>query len=145
VRGDANGSCPNKLAKDRAGRSHRKCGRLRRDAEFERVRAEGGSWSSPLMVLRAAPAPEGIRFGTIASKRLGKAVRRNRVRRLVREAIRRVCDRLRPGWDLVIVARSQMVAASADQVQSALEELASRAGLIVGPPEDQTSAGGFLL
>lgn len=118
---------------------------MRRDAEFERVRAVGQSWSSSLLVVRAAPSPGAtVRFGTIASKRLGKAVRRNRMRRLIREAIWRVCPRLKPGWDIVIVARSKLVDASSRQVQVALEELVSRAGLVEGPPDDQATTGGSL-
>jgi ribonuclease P protein component len=97
-----------------------------------------------MLVLRAAPGPGSeIRFGTVTSKRLGKAVRRNRARRLVREAMRQVCSRLRPGWDLVFVVRSGAVGASAGEVQADLELLARRAGLLEGPPEDEVSAGGF--
>ncbi|HVC32252.1 MAG TPA: ribonuclease P protein component [Chloroflexota bacterium] len=123
----------------------RRCERLRSDSEFKQVRTEGRSWSSPLLVLQAAPNRAGtVRFGIIASKRLGKAVQRNRARRLVREAVRRLCHRLRRGWDLVIVARTGLVEASLEAVSLALEDLFSRAGLFDGPPvANESSAGGF--
>jgi ribonuclease P protein component len=97
-----------------------------------------------MFVLRAARGPASeIRYGMIAGRRLGKAVRRNRARRLVREAMRRLCGRLQPGWDLVVVIRSGVVGASAGEVQSELDLLARRAGLLDGPPEDDGSTGGF--
>jgi ribonuclease P protein component len=113
-------------------------------ADFDRVRAEGQSWSSPTLVLRVAPGPANeIRYGLVASKRLGKAVRRNRARRLVREAMRQVCARLTLGWDLVFVIRSPALGSKLGPVRADLELLARRAGLLDGPPEDRVSDGGF--
>ncbi len=100
-------------------------------------------WSSTMLLMRIAPGPEGqIRFGIVTSKRLGKAVRRNRARRLLREAMWRLCSRFRPGTDVVLVARSGILGVKADQVLQDLEALVSRAGLLEGPPEDRSSAGG---
>jgi ribonuclease P protein component len=96
-----------------------------------------------MFLLRAARGPaDEIRYGTVTSKRLGKAVRRNRARRLVREAMRRLCGRLRTGWDLVIVVRSGALGAKAGEVVADLTVLATRAGLFEGPPEDEVSDGG---
>lgn len=121
--------------------------RLRTKAEFARVRAEGRSWSSRLLVLQAVPNESGrLRAGIIVSKRLGKAVRRNRVRRQVREAIRSLRPRLRGGWDLVIIARPAAVGASFADVQLALEEVLRRAGILDGPPvASESPAGGLPL
>jgi ribonuclease P protein component len=79
----------------------------------------------------------------VASKRLGRAVRRNRARRIVREAMRHVCARLRPGWDLVLVIRSAAIGATMGAVLADLELLARSAGLLDSPPEDRVSDGGF--
>jgi len=84
-----------------------------------------------------------VRIGLVATKRLGNAVRRNRARRLLREAIRKLGPSLRPGSDLVIVARSALLDASLDQIQAALSETLSRAGLLGGPPPENSSVDGL--
>lgn len=95
--------------------------------------------------MRTAPALHGsVRFGIVTTKRFGKAVQRNRARRLIREAMRRLCPRLQAGWDIVIIARPRLLEASAHNVQESLEALLGRAELFAGPPEeDHASAGGF--
>jgi len=100
-----------------------------------------------LVILRAAPAAhETVRFGAVTTKRLGKAVQRNRARRLIREAMRQVCPHLRTGWDVVIIARPRLLEASAPQVQAILEDLLRRAELFASPPEgNRPSTGGLAL
>ncbi|MGH6816562.1 MAG: ribonuclease P protein component [Hyphomicrobiaceae bacterium] len=85
---------------------------LRRRSEFLRVRG-GLRWVAPAFVLeaRARSGPEtdlqGPRFGFTVTKKLGKAVTRNRIRRRLREAVRtRVGLCARPEFDYVIVARA---------------------------------------
>ncbi len=118
---------------------------MRSSADFSRVRTEGRSWSTPLLVVQAAAnRRDTVRVGVVVSKRLGKAVRRNRIRRLIREAVRVLCRRLRSGWDLVIIARSRMTEARFAEVQAALEEALTRAGLLLGPPvATESPTGGF--
>jgi ribonuclease P protein component len=48
------------------------------------------------------------RFGVTASRRIGNAVVRNRAKRIMREAIRRVVIETQPGFDLILVARSSI-------------------------------------
>lgn len=59
------------------------------------------------------------RLGLVVTKRLGKAVRRNRVKRLLREFFRRHKDRLPPG-DLIIMAKKGAAALAYQQVQEEL-------------------------
>src|SRR6185312_15494468 len=63
--------------------------RLTYDADFRRVRTQGRSWAHPFAILCALPnnLPHN-RYGFSVSKRLGGAVVRNRVKRLLREAVR---------------------------------------------------------
>ena len=71
------------------------------------------------------------RFGVSASAKLGNAPRRNRAKRVVREAYAALCGRLRPGYLLVIVARSPCYDKKnkTEQVKSMLENALGRLGL----------------
>ncbi len=82
--------------------------RLRRTADFDRVRREGLRQRGYYCALGAAPAPQAdapTRVGYVTSRALGKAVKRNRARRLLREAVRRLADQLPTGWDIVLIAQ----------------------------------------
>lgn len=104
--------------------------RLTKNAQFQRVRSQGQSWAHPLLVLVGRPNDvEHTRVGVAASRRLGGAVGRNRARRLLREAARLCYPHIRPGWDLMLIARPPMRDAKMPQVRQALEVLLRRAQL----------------
>lgn len=107
--------------------------RLKKSAEFQRVRALKQSWAHPLLVLYAAAGEGAVtRVGISASKRTGKAVTRNRIKRLIREAVRRFLPDMPAGQDLVFVARPAAAEASYQQVSEAVERLLRRARLLAG-------------
>jgi ribonuclease P protein component len=81
-----------------------------------------------LLVLHSRTrATDHVAIGYVASKRVGNAVRRNRAKRLLREAARQIS--WAPGHDVVLVARAAAADATMAQVHDELERLASRAGL----------------
>ena len=104
--------------------------RLRFNADFQRVRQKGRSWANRLMVLSALPNDlEHSRFGFAASKRIGKAVIRNRARRRMREAVRLRRDLIAEGWDMVFIARPAIRHANYVEIVRAIENLVRRASL----------------
>jgi ribonuclease P protein component len=109
--------------------------RLRRPGQFQRVRRDGRSWSTPLLTLNAATSRRRVsRCGFVVGKRIGKAVDRNRARRRLREAVRLFYDRIAPGWDLVFVIRSpDLVTIEFTQIQALVEQLMRRAGVWCEP------------
>lgn len=105
--------------------------RLRRNSDFGRVRASGRSWANRWLVLAAVANDLGhVRVGITASRRLGGAVVRSRMRRLVREAVRPWLGQISGGWDLVFIARAPLAGASFKKVDWAVAQLLRRAGLV---------------
>jgi ribonuclease P protein component len=115
---------------------------LKNSAQFERVRREGRTWWAGLLVLNAARNGEDlVRCGFITGKKIGKAVQRNRARRLMREAIRKRLPDITPGWDLVWIARAPIVGATYEAVCRAVDDLLQRSR-VVAPNKLQTPPKG---
>jgi ribonuclease P protein component len=107
-------------------------GRLTRSAEFERVYRQGRSTANRYLVLYSFPNPDAARsrVGLSVSRRVGGAVQRNRVKRMLREAVTALADQLADHCDFVVVARPEIVElAEADGlggVHTSLAELLAR-------------------
>ncbi len=105
-------------------------GRLSRSAEFERVFRQGRSHAGRDLVLYVFPRGEDggePRLGMTVSRKVGSAVERNRIKRVLREAFALESERLPTGSDAVVIARSGArelaVGSGLAGVRSALAEL----------------------
>jgi len=70
-----------------------------------------------VIFLFASPEPDGVSVGVVAGKRVGNAVKRNRAKRLLREAARRNAARWPSNHWVVLVAKSSIVTRNADDVE----------------------------
>ena len=117
------------------GRGHKRR-RLSRSAEFERVYRQGRSKGNRFLVLyafpREEPEGEGPRLGLSVGRRVGGAVDRTRVKRVLREAFWEEARRLPAGSDYVVVARPESLGLTeregAAGVRAALAELVDDLG-----------------
>ncbi len=104
--------------------------RLKSEADVQRVWRQGSTWAHPLIILRArANGLDQSRVAFVVSKKVGKAVARNRAKRLMREATRQKFPHIVPGYDIVLIGRNPIVGASLASVSTALDELIRRARL----------------
>lgn len=98
--------------------------RLKRTKDFEQVKKLGAVQYHPLMVLgyyMRGTSP--TRVAIVASKSVGNAVTRNKVKRLLRACISKKMDRIKEGWDLVFFSRSKIINASYNEICRAVEIL----------------------
>lgn len=108
--------------------------RLRKTSQFSEVYRHGKTWVCGLVVLKVLPnCLEYSRYGFVVNKRLGNAVKRNRVKRMLREATRSIPART--GWDLVFIARNQAASADYHQLRTEVAWLMRRAMILKDPKE----------
>jgi ribonuclease P protein component len=107
--------------------------RLRKRRQFLAIAAAGrrlGGKHFSFLVLRRDPGTSsvagGARFGITVTRKIGNAVIRNRVKRMVREGCRRSAEFFPAGLDLVIVARPSAATAGSHETAAEIAQMARR-------------------
>lgn len=91
---------------------------IKLNKDFRRLYSRGKCFVSGYTVVYASENRQGqSRLGLTVSKSIGKAVKRNRLKRLMRESYRLMEDKINTGFDIIIVARNRAVGKTQQQIQ----------------------------
>lgn len=120
--------------------------RLREEGDVRRVRSRGKAFAHGPLVARVLPntlEPAQNRYTVIAGKKCGKAVQRNRLKRLTREALRGFHPHLKSGYDIAIVVRGDLAELpSLTEAQAVLKRIFTKASLFAPDTEAAVPAPG---
>lgn len=107
---------------------------LSRSADFAKVYNQGKSRANELFIMKFAPNGLRVsRYGLTVSRRVGKAVTRNHIKRLFREILRILP--LRPGWDMVFIVRPAAAAISYSNLKPEITRELSHTKILGLPSE----------
>lgn len=115
--------------------------RLKRRQDFQKVYRQGGRYSSPHLIIRTlfesceenSLYSQGSWFGISVSQKVSKkAVIRNRIKRIIRQAIRELLPQMKAGWKVVIVVRPGSLECKYEHFLRELKQLLIKAEIING-------------
>lgn len=109
---------------------------LTKSADFDRLYKEGRKIVFPELVFYYAPQTADTRsrisrFGFCVSRKMGKAVVRNRVKRIMREAVRLMLPEVAPGYDIAINSRTRCNDLSMPEVQRIIRTALVQASMLL--------------
>ena len=119
--------------------------KLKKSWEFRRAYQKGKKYWNRYFVIYVLHNPfNQLRLGVTVSKKVGKSVQRNRVKRLIRESFRHLRTRVKVGYDIVVVGRTPACQLTCQETQNALAHLFQRAAILKGPRHDTHRPNPFL-
>ena len=104
---------------------------IKENKDFRRIYAKGKSYASGILVTYVIRnRTRGVRIGITTGKKIGKAVLRNRSRRIIREAFREISDSVKNGYDIVFVARAKTPFVKSYDVLRSMKKELKEAGVL---------------
>ncbi len=104
---------------------------LKRNNDFRRLYSRGRFFLSPVLVTYVMKnRRDEVRIGITSSKKIGKAVVRNRSRRVIREAYRELSSQVKPGYDIVFVARGKTPFVKSTEILRVMKKELKEAGVL---------------
>lgn len=111
--------------------------RLKRRNDFRKVFRGGTSVANRQFVLYTFKRTDGevSRVGISISRKVGKAVVRNRIKRLIKEIVRKWMDQIHPQMDLILIARNPVVGLDYKEMESSLRHVMKRGNVFTQLPK----------
>ncbi|XEC95021.1 ribonuclease P protein component [Paenibacillus tarimensis] len=114
--------------------------RLRNRQDFNRIYRGGRSFANSQFVVywSRKPEVEQFRLGVSVSKKLGNAVVRNRMRRVMKEIVRLNAEKIAPHTDMILIARKPSVTMSTKELERSMLHVLRKANLLKPYPNRET-------
>ncbi len=106
--------------------------KLKQNSDFRRTYGRGTTFVTPAFVTYAFKnrRHSGVSVGITAGKKLGGAVQRNRAKRVITAAFAEISDRIKPGYDLVFVARTKILTLKSTEVSALMLKIFEEAEML---------------
>ena len=106
--------------------------RIKKEKEFQKIIYHKNSYANRNFVVYIYEAEENphFRVGLSVGKKVGNAVTRNKVKRRIRESLFEIKDRIKPNYNIVVIARPKVAELSLVEVKSNLEHVFKLANII---------------
>ena len=105
--------------------------KLKKRWEFERAYQKGSKyWNRDFVIYVLNTDGKALRLGITVSKKVGKSVQRNRVKRLIRESFRQLRPQMKRGYDVVVVGRTPASRLTCQEARNGLAYLFRKAAIL---------------
>jgi len=110
---------------------------VKKNSQFRIIYSQGSSYANKLLVLHFLEnATDKTRFGITVSGKVGKAVLRNKIKRRIKAAIRLNSENIKPGYDIILVVRTNASESTYKEISEAVNHLLRKNDLLFNTSKD---------